>query len=169
MVPKNVDEGSSSSSLQAPHQSLSSETIRSTALEWKDRGNAFYGLREFQKALDSYQEGLDLILSCKNRSLDDALLEENLRSNIAIALIKLDDFDGAEKQCNLVLESSRSDGDDQDKKYPNTKGKKNMWTFGSAVPVLPLSASNLLDLFENSSPLSKSSSPRRQEPGIRYI
>lgn len=100
-----------------------------TSLEWKERGNALYGKREFEEAAKAYQAGLDALLlpqklssttgvrrkdTSNNGCNEEEDLAVALRSNLAIALIKLGDFDGAEQECTTILDSHA----------PNTKGTK---------------------------------------------
>lgn len=82
------------------------------ALEWKDRGNAHYGQREFEQAAKAYQAGLDALPqhmlttpSTRSSDMEDDDLPVALRSNLALTLIKLEEFDRAEGECSAVLET----------------------------------------------------------------
>ncbi len=64
-----------------------------------------YGQRKFKEAAEAYQQGLEGVL--------DDETSVALRSNLAITLIKLKQFERAEYECTVILQSHP----------PNTKGK----------------------------------------------
>ena len=76
---------------------MRSSEAAEAALAWKERGNAYYGKKEFAKALNAYQSGIDE-LEEKDSSLAIAL-----RSNLARSLLKLEQFDQAYEECTQIL------------------------------------------------------------------
>ena len=81
-------------------QSPTTTQQQEQGLEYKDRGNELFGQRKFQEAADAYRQGLAVAGTPVHDELAVAL-----RSNLAITLIKLEEFDEAELQCTLILES----------------------------------------------------------------
>jgi len=97
------------------NSSTASKDAVQVALEWKDRGNAHYGQREFKEAAHAYQAGLDA-LQAQGQSPSSRVngdgdegggddLPVALRSNLAQTLIKMEEFHRAEQECTTVLES----------------------------------------------------------------
>ena len=81
------------------------ENAIAAATQLKQDGNSHHAMQEYQGAADSYQQGLatlapflasDIHNSCKD-------LHINLRSNLAIAFLKLNAFEKAEHQCTVIL------------------------------------------------------------------
>lgn len=68
------------------------------ALQFKEQGNVYYGKREYQKAVEAYQAGLDSLSCAENASVAIAL-----RSNLAMTLLKLELFDLADIECSRIL------------------------------------------------------------------
>ena len=90
------------------------ETGESVALEWKERGNVYYGRRDFEQAAKAYQAGLDALPIDYDTSSDDSSLFIALRSNLAMVLIKIEQFEQAEEHCTNILKIDPQ----------NTKGKQ---------------------------------------------
>ena len=67
------------------------------ALHYKAEGNRFYGNKEYEKAATAYKLGLAL----NNSESHD--LEVALRSNLAMVLLKLEQFDAVQEECNIAL------------------------------------------------------------------
>lgn len=96
------------------------------ALEWKDRGNAHYGQKEFNQAAKAYQAGLDAlpqqtILTEIDGDGNGDALPVSLRSNLALTFIKLEDFDRAESICTTVLDAVG----------PHDKGERRSFSFAN--------------------------------------
>ena len=70
-----------------------------TALEWKDIGNDFFSKKDYARAAEAYESGLQEATS------DDFSVSVTLRSNLVMVLIKLEDFQRAEQECNSILEA----------------------------------------------------------------
>jgi tetratricopeptide (TPR) repeat protein len=68
------------------------------ALQYKEQGNAYYGTKEYPKAAEAYQAGLDSLLSSSS-----SILAIALRSNLAMTLLKLERFDLADMECSRIL------------------------------------------------------------------
>jgi tetratricopeptide (TPR) repeat protein len=118
MNPAEDDDDESSTFSKDQQKDSQTSRIR-MSLEWKERGNAHYGKREFEEAATAYQSGIDALpVSPKpNNDNDYEDLAVALRSNLAIALIKLEQFDRADQECTAILESHA----------PNTKGMYSMY------------------------------------------
>lgn len=107
-IPFAKDQSSSSS----PHDDNNDQAKR-MSLEWKERGNALYGKRAFEQAAQAYQAGIDTLLLSNttagghddNDNDNEEDLSVALRSNLAIALIKLEEFDRAEQECTAILDA----------------------------------------------------------------
>ena len=69
-----------------------------TALEWKDVGNDFFSKKDYARAVEAYECGLAESMK------EDVSVSITLRSNLAMVLIKLEDFQRAEQECNSILE-----------------------------------------------------------------
>ena len=88
-----------------------------TASEWKDIGNDYFKKTDYAKAVEAYESGIEALTSSSSSSStdDDAVVATALRTNLAMVLIKLEDFQRAEQECTSILQ--------EDPK--NTKGKVN--------------------------------------------
>ncbi len=134
------------------HESTSEETLQSTMnnpqqtakkdesqikiadgispLEWKKRGNVYFGKEDWEQASHSYRSGLKALREQRfgsengqsplipssakfNEFLADPV-EVALRSNMAFVLLKLQHYDQAEEECNQLLKISPT----------NIKGKR---------------------------------------------
>lgn len=86
------------------------------ALQYKEQGNVYYGKKEYEKAAEAYQAGLDCSRrrsqSCQEDEEDvepipipktTASVAIALRSNLAMALLKLQRFDVADIECSRIL------------------------------------------------------------------
>lgn len=77
----------------------------SSSLDWKERGNNYYGNRDFGEAAKAYQAGLDALqLEEQNNNADESL-PIALRSNLAMTLLKLEEFQRAADECTRILET----------------------------------------------------------------
>jgi tetratricopeptide (TPR) repeat protein len=80
---------------------MSSASVSNTeaALAWKERGNAYYGKRDFAEAAKAYQAGMDALDEEQDLSLAIAL-----RSNLAMVLLKLEEYQQADEECTRILQ-----------------------------------------------------------------
>lgn len=76
---------------------MSQEESLESALKWKERGNVSYGKSDFKEAIKAYEKGLDLLQD------GDSSTEMALRANLAMVLLKLKDFERADKECSHIL------------------------------------------------------------------
>jgi tetratricopeptide (TPR) repeat protein len=85
-----------------------------TALEWKDRGNDHFAEKDYAKAVEAYESGLEALNDNNNNNNNNISGSGNgsggdvstaiaLRSNLAMVLIKLEDFHRAEQECSSIL------------------------------------------------------------------
>jgi ubiquitin C-terminal hydrolase/tetratricopeptide (TPR) repeat protein len=70
------------------------------ALHYKEEGNRFYASKEYSKAATAYKLGLALL---NNKSGDSTDLEVALRSNLAIVLLKLEQYEEGRKECQAAI------------------------------------------------------------------
>jgi tetratricopeptide (TPR) repeat protein len=66
------------------------------ALQCKEQGNVYYKNKEYQKAAEAYQAGLDSY----SQSASVAIA---LRSNLAMTLLKLELFELADMECSRIV------------------------------------------------------------------
>ena len=117
-----------------PMEDIDSESEQISPLEWKKKGNVFFGKEDWKEALHAYRCGLAALRE-QRPSPDDndkeqsssvsqtSLTEPNsessparastadplevaLRSNMAFVLLKLQQYDRAEEECNQLLKIS---------------------------------------------------------------
>eukprot|EP00980_Cylindrotheca_fusiformis_P022862 scaffold9857_cov127-Cylindrotheca_fusiformis.AAC.8 len=74
------------------------DDLQQTAVQWKEQGNEYYGKRKYTEAARAYEKGLELLEG------SDSSLELALRANLAMVLLKLEEFKRAEDECNVVLD-----------------------------------------------------------------
>ena len=74
-------------------------------LEWKKKGNVYFGKEDWEQALHAYLCGLS-VLQEQRATLAADPLEVALRSNMAFVLLKLQRYDQAEEECNQLLKIS---------------------------------------------------------------
>lgn len=79
-------------------------------LEWKNRGNVYFGKEDWEQASHAYRSGLAALRerppsTAAATSADDTVdpVEVALRSNMAFVLLKLQQYDQAEEECNQLL------------------------------------------------------------------
>ena len=78
----------------------------SSSLNGKERGNNYYGNRDFGEAAKAYQAGLDALqLEEHNNADDSSSLPIALRSNLAMTLLKMEEFQRAADECTRILET----------------------------------------------------------------
>ena len=73
-----------------------------TAVSCKEQGNKLFCNQNFKQACATYQYGLELLLQDIDNDIDDET-ELALRSNLAMVLIKLEQWQPAEDECTAVL------------------------------------------------------------------
>lgn len=71
-------------------------------MEWKERGNVYYGKREYDQAAEAYRAGLQALSSSEEKL--SSPLTVALRANLAMVLLKMEQFEMAMEQCTSVLE-----------------------------------------------------------------
>lgn len=103
------------------------EVYSISALEWKKKGNVFFANEDWKEAMNAYRCGLVSLqeerqglkqdeTDAQSESISPTLITESipestkvdplevaLRSNLAFVLLKLQQYDQAEDECNQVL------------------------------------------------------------------
>lgn len=74
-----------------------------TPLDWKERGNLYYGNSDFEQAAEAYRKGLDLLQHKDIGGDEDITVGTSLKSNLAWVLIKLERYQQAEQVCTQIL------------------------------------------------------------------
>jgi tetratricopeptide (TPR) repeat protein len=87
------------------------KNVEEIAIEYKEKGNSFYSKNEFEKALEAYQLGLQVL---DEDSTSSFVISVTLRSNQAMVLLKLRKYVQAESACTEILQIDPN----------NTKGKR---------------------------------------------
>jgi tetratricopeptide (TPR) repeat protein len=83
------------------------------ALECKEEGNLYYGKRDFAQAAQAYDAGLQALEQQQQQQHSDPTLAIALRSNLAMVLLKMEEFQRADQECTKILNVDPQ----------NTKGK----------------------------------------------
>ena len=76
----------------------SSEDAIEAATAWKERGNAYYSKREFERSANAYQSGIDELQE------KDSALAMALRANLAMVFLKLEKYHQADDECTQLLQ-----------------------------------------------------------------
>jgi tetratricopeptide (TPR) repeat protein len=105
VVSDNDDEDNADDTTMTP------KNVEEIAIEYKEKGNSFYSKKEFEKALEAYQLGLQVL---DKDSTSSSVISVTLRSNQAMVLLKLRKYVQAESVCTEILQIDPN----------NTKGKR---------------------------------------------
>ncbi len=71
----------------------------------KNEGNLHYAAKEYEKAISSYRAGLEAcVVSNDDDDSSQVPLRVALRSNLAVTLLKVFNYQQALQECNLALE-----------------------------------------------------------------
>lgn len=72
-------------------------------LEWKSRGNVYFGKEDWEQASHAYRSGLEALRERPPSTAAADPVEVALRSNMAFVLLKLQQYDQADEECNQLL------------------------------------------------------------------
>jgi len=74
------------------------DDVNNRAIHFKEEGNVFFSQKEYEKAVTAYRLGLALY--CKDSNVE---LEVALRSNLAMALLKIEEYRDALNECSIGI------------------------------------------------------------------
>jgi len=106
---KSIDVSASSSSPPKDELEVASpniikdDDVNNRAIHFKEEGNAFFSQKEYEKAVTAYRLGLALY--CKDSNVG---LEVATRSNLAMALLKLEQYEDALNECSIGISLDNS-------------------------------------------------------------
>ena len=72
-------------------------------LVWKKRGNVYFGKEDWEQASRAYRSGLAALRERLPSTAAADPVEVALRSNMAFVLLRLQQYDQAEEECNQLL------------------------------------------------------------------